>query len=162
MQPSVHNLRNKARGIAAGHTHDELDRLGGKTHLIASDTNPYTEQSPVADKPSQANEAIQYAEDMHPRILRDLQMFDDFDFSSFGLDPTVPQSTVRSNLFDFSTPMSFESGQEAMPDLQFNSGSNNDFYSGQTAGTHVYPELFPPGPPVVDTTWQSFVEQLGF
>jgi hypothetical protein len=54
---------------------------------------------------------------------------------------------------------------QAMPDIQFpdpsifGTESTDIFNSYFVVGNNNY---YQPGPPVLDATWQSFVEQLGF
>lgn len=94
-----------------------------------------------------------HGDSMHPTIAQDMSRFD------MG-------TTAFNNLFsDFSTPSSVS--QLPVPDLR---GPDMNFYL--SPNYPMYPSQPPnqnnPGfeqhhpAPVLDATWQSFVEQLGF
>jgi hypothetical protein len=91
-------------------------------------------------------------ESLHPTIIQDLKTFDGLNTSN--LPPF-------HNIFDFPTgPLS-----QDIPDIQFPDthefGFGNDAFNSHSS--HGFPHSgFTPGPPVLDSTWQSFVEQLGF
>ncbi|KAH7911612.1 hypothetical protein BJ138DRAFT_1135262 [Hygrophoropsis aurantiaca] len=160
----------------------ELDRLGGgKTHLIsrtspsssshsspASTSTPSTSSipTPPTSEPDSAIvplwDGLDPANDIHPRIMHDMRVFDGFD---------APQYATADN-FDFVGQESFFS---AMSDVQFTGhnmfGPTNEIYSAPTripsfpqVGHPPYIQEAAPvmDAPVLDAAWQSFVEQLGF
>ncbi|CCL98901.1 uncharacterized protein FIBRA_00908 [Fibroporia radiculosa] len=152
----------------------ELDRIGGKTHLISSAQEPPT--SCARDLARQAVETSQVAsvlptvppstssgsspsvnlspspavsmDFIHPTIMQDMRVFDGvgdpMGFAPFNFD--LP-SGIAGQMQDPSTADIFEELFGPQP-----------FAHGQEAQT----VQVPPGPPVLDATWQSFVEQLGF
>jgi len=127
----------------------ELDRLGGKTHLISSSdeppvscvrTNAHNLVTPAHASPSLP--AIPTSS-IHPTIMQDLRVFEGIDgstdFAQFNLD--LPSSSQQPSLTP--TPDIFE----------------------ELFGPQVFPLEQEPvtlSPPMLDSTWQSFVEQLGF
>lgn len=128
-------------GLSSG----ELDRLGGKTQLISSVSTP---SSSISTPPS-ANPATpaMVSEFIHPTIMQDLRAFD-------GVD-----ATFDFEQFDFDLPADLQSqaGQVSREMV-------DELFRAQPAFGN-YPEADPvpqPGPPVLDATWQTFVEQLGF
>jgi hypothetical protein len=149
----------------------ELDRLGGgKTHLI-SKTSPQSSASPpsVHSSPSEAESSGssqacrqftwdgQSARfDIHPRIMQDMRVFDKFEQSPFPAGGS------------FDSPESFF---QAMSDVQFSGSSvyGAEIYSGPPQVLNTFHPAHPYGTPngiqeapVLDASWQSFVEQLGF
>jgi hypothetical protein len=149
-------------------TLSELDRLSGQTHLLAdtgardsgdsgpSDSITHTDPSQVqgdAVRIERGFSSNASSDGMHPTIAQDITRFD-MDAASFN------------NLFlDFSAPSS--TSQLPVPDLR---ASDINFYL--TPGYQIYQphamshniagaEQHQPAP-VLDATWQSFVEQLGF
>lgn len=104
-------------------------------------------------------------DNIHPRIVQDMKAFENFDMTSYNL-----QTEGGEFLFDFPPVPSAASFPQAMPDIQYQDASiyGNDLFiqppvSGyQQIGQAPATNGFSPGPPVLDTTWQSFVEQLGF
>jgi len=143
-------------------TLSELDRLGGKTHLISRDHsalpvctltsgtfNPHMVSAPRVEYSSFAPPVP--TEFIHPTIMLDMRSFEN--------ETVVEQDKQEQFNLDFPSS-SFPNSQPAsstLPDLGFDS----DFYMSQTAFLGSDAEL-PPGPPVLDPTWQAFVEQLGF
>ncbi|KAF8909503.1 fungal-specific transcription factor domain-containing protein [Mucidula mucida] len=183
---------------------DELDRLGGKTHLISSasptippqqpsyaysGSGPFSYSPPVSSPSTVASNspsssfsiAAPGVPGIHPTITADMRIMDVIN-TTFDLSP---------NLFDFPTPDS----NDRMTDIQFTAGmsgigeGNNIFggsdvngmgmgmgdFGGVGAGGAAQgngsgnnlgsPNPFGFGatpPPMLDATWQSFVEQLGF
>lgn len=153
----------------------ELDRLGGKTHLIAkgpcpsspSFSSPSPDSSTGICTPSYVHMRREIdpttMDNLHPRIIQDMKAFD-VEFSNYSL-----QAQSREFLFD-SPPEPLASYPQAMPDIQYQDariyGGDLVYHqpvSGYLHNTHrPAPYGFSPGPPVLDATWQSFVEQLGF
>jgi hypothetical protein len=152
--------------------------MNGKTHLISEEACPSphshsssSQPSPPSDSSSGGTRATPFVFDgeimsmdnIHPRIVQDMKAFDGFDMSSFN-----HQTTIDEFLFDFPPePTAFP---QVMPDIQYQDAS---IYGGDlfnplpTGGTQqmILPPTttgFSPGPAVLDATWQSFVEQLGF
>ncbi|KAI0962090.1 hypothetical protein AcV7_001011 [Taiwanofungus camphoratus] len=136
-----HETMNKSQSqndaVMAAH---ELDRLGGKTHLLASTqevptactletarVNSVTVAPPVVPLPTEI---------IHPTIMHDLRAFE-------GLE------SADLSLFNFDLPSGSQAQPQSAPDIF------EDIFSTQTFPTE-------PGPPVLDATWQAFVEQLGF
>jgi hypothetical protein len=175
-QGSIRNLQRKAHESAGQmQTHStttitpsELDRLSGQTHLLAdigardSGDNGPSDSITHTDSLEAQGHRVDIEPDvfshvdgdrMHPTIAQDMNRFD-MGTAAFG------------DLFlDFSTPSSVP--QLPVPDLQ---GSDVNFYL--TPPFQMYPspptsqhiagfEQHQPAP-VLDATWQSFVEQLGF
>ncbi|EGN93676.1 hypothetical protein SERLA73DRAFT_163437 [Serpula lacrymans var. lacrymans S7.3] len=149
----------------------ELDRLGGgKTHLISSPAAT----PPAVSPPSTASEGdsssssqsgwggAEFPNTMHPRIMQDMRVFDGFEPSPFS-----------AGVLEYTNPESF---LQAMSDVQF-SGPNifgSEIYNGQPQNVANFnPQAhqfvangvgpaFLQDAPVLDSAWQSFVEQLGF
>ncbi|KAF8650271.1 hypothetical protein AX16_005325 [Volvariella volvacea WC 439] len=130
----------------------ELDRLGGKTHLISrsSPTPPcatadYHTPSPEAGPPGSSA-----PRGLHPTLVRDMRYF----------DPTT--CVTGTPLYDTPAPQS----QHAQ-DIQMHLP---DFFGSQHATSGfptIYQQMQTPNvsttpAPVLDSTWQSFIEQLGF
>ncbi|KAG7451871.1 uncharacterized protein BT62DRAFT_959771 [Guyanagaster necrorhizus] len=144
---------------------DELDRLGGKTHLISSvdsdtPTVAYTPSPPAHRQPSPSS-PFPATNNVHPVIAQDMQ---NLDAGGFHL-----------NLFD--NPAEVLTA-ERMPEVSF-TGDNFGFFAQQSPpslGEYTQPQSPPPplphhhsaygfaaaAAPMLDATWQSFVEQLGF
>ncbi|KAK0209213.1 fungal-specific transcription factor domain-containing protein [Desarmillaria ectypa] len=135
---------------------DELDRLGGKTHLISSvDSDmPTVAYTPPPRQPSPSSPFP--ANNVHPVIAEDIR---NFDAGGFHL-----------NLFD--------NPAEVLTEVSF-TGDSFGFLAqqspslGEFTGTSAMRPPQPPphhsafgfaaaAAPMLDATWQSFVEQLGF
>ncbi|KAI0713141.1 fungal-specific transcription factor domain-containing protein [Cerioporus squamosus] len=184
--------------------HSELDRLGGKTHLIC----PTEERRMVCGEAERrsVNGSMRTAtfppyeppvqpENIHPTIVQDMRAFDvetfdpttqvmiNLDLPSTVFDPA--QMDFSFPQFEFSPPaMSTGSGSMGTPmgmpggslgstpegwgEPALNGAAGSGAagipggMNGHTNG-HV-PGMDPlaSGPPVLDATWQAFVEQLGF
>ncbi|KAK7063598.1 Zn(2)-C6 fungal-type domain-containing protein [Favolaschia claudopus] len=145
----------------------DLDRLGGKTHLV-SDSQPTS--SPSAPSTSSPQPSDSSSSPSIPIPLHDTAAM-----SSDPMHPTIAQDMHR---FDLGEPSQF---YDAFPDaadmagIQFTGDSifsvptgGYGFTSptppafGTSAGTGTAGAGFPGGTPMLDATWQSFVEQLGF
>ncbi|KAH9950983.1 fungal-specific transcription factor domain-containing protein [Amylocystis lapponica] len=126
----------------------ELDRLGGKTHLIspAESSNSSSVPTPPYDPSSNMTLPVP-ADFIHPTIMQDLRAFD-------GVD-----ATFDFDQFNFDLPTDLQShASQVAPDVI------DEMFRSQPAFAN-YPEVETvpaPGLPVLDATWQSFVEQLGF
>lgn len=160
-----HEVMSKPR-IAGGEivVDQELDRLGGKTHLIASiedppiscmrsnalngrtSGQPSSSTTPSMTTPSMtpqysAPSPLVSVESIHPTIMQDLRVFEGIstaDLAQYNLDMSlseqVPLYTPAPDIFE-------------------------ELFGPQALA--IEPEASG-GPPILDSTWQSFVEQLGF
>lgn len=152
MQDAIQNLRKRAHEVIDHHqsqgttlTPTELDRLGGKTHLISafpqdpvhgsttgsssgSSSGSTPNSSTMASMPTPGDDIH-----MHPTIVEDMRAFgasalNDFEF---------PHELDFTAISDY--------GSAAQPTQMFGFATNPNTQA-----------------PVLDATWQSFVEQLGF
>lgn len=176
----------------------ELDRLGGKTHLISGgpclsydDASSSTTASSNSSSPSSSSLAesgpmptdfIMNVDNLHSRIVQDMKAFEGFDMSMYNYNENNPFSRY---LFDAPPPalldpqtMTQDAGiygvdlfpfmaerlmqqqytyqQDIQPQPQPQNMGEQPMHSIETQNTSS------PGPTVLDTTWQTFVEQLGF
>ncbi|KAH7926867.1 hypothetical protein BV22DRAFT_1062124 [Leucogyrophana mollusca] len=159
----------------------ELDRVGGgKTRLISksspssgsTSSPPDTSSSSTPSNPSEGDGALHQlwdgldpSNDIHPRIMQDMRVFDGFE---------TPSLAAANNVEYIGQEPFFQ----AMSDVHFNAhnifGSGNEIYYGHPSRTNNFQSGSHPGPPpyvqeapaidapVLDAAWQSFVEQLGF
>ncbi|KAF7340940.1 Zn(2)-C6 fungal-type domain-containing protein [Mycena sanguinolenta] len=148
----------------------DLDRLGGKTHLVSQDspsprstnsdhaTPTTTPPTPPALYPRTAllsDIAATSSETMHPTIAQDMRSFDLGEPSQFyGTfpDPEADMAGIQftgDSIFSSVQPGGGYGYQSASPTGVF----------GAAVGTGAG---FASGPPMLDATWQNFVEQLGF
>jgi len=163
---SILNLRRKAHEAVSETQNSldtntfspaELDRLGGKTHLISKldpsgniTTSTAIDSSPPCASHNPAG-PCEITEHMHPTIAQDMRSFD----------------LSENTYFDF--PADAFTGAEqpqSMTGIQytesmFNAPQPMGSYNFQ-AGYHSPSMGFNTAPPMLDATWQSFVEQLGF
>ncbi|KAK0185178.1 hypothetical protein F5146DRAFT_1105813 [Armillaria mellea] len=162
---TIQTLRNKAHE-AVGQapspescdlSPDELDRLGGKTHLISSidsdtPTVAYTPPPTAHRQPSPPSSTLPAA-NVHPVIAEDMR---NLNVGGFHL-----------NLFD--------NPAEVLPTEVSFTGDSYGFFAQQSPSLGEFtgtPAMQPPAQhsafgfaaaaPMLDATWQSFVEQLGF
>lgn len=165
IQESIQKLRTKGReALDQSQSSDptaltpaELDRLGGKTHLISEElctsmSSPSTSSN--LSLPSDGGPEPMNMDNLHPRIVQDMKAFDIFDMSTYN-------SQTRGGEFLFDLP----SDAQAMAGVQYQDSSiYGDVFSmmTETRQPTFLTNGFSPGPPVLDATWQSFVEQLGF
>lgn len=157
----------------------ELDHLNGKTHLISEEICPsprsHISSSNSQPSPPSATDSssagtvttpcafdidFMNMNNIHPRIVQDMKAFDAFDLSPFNT-----QSHVGDFMFDL--PPESSTFPQMMPDIQYQDASiyGNDLHSAnsfQQIRQSSITNGFSTGPPVLDATWQSFVEQLGF
>jgi hypothetical protein len=176
-QDLIRNLQRKAHeSVSQTQSHSttnitpsELDRLSGQTHLLADtgardsgDNGPSDSITHTDSLEAQGHCVVNtqpdvfldvHGDSMHPTIAQDMTRFD------------MGTAGFNNPFFDFSTPSSVS--QLPVPDLR---GPDINFYLAPT-----YP-MYPSQPPsqslagfeqhqpapVLDATWQSFVEQLGF
>jgi hypothetical protein len=161
-QETVLNLRRKAHEAVdqtqsqdtAALSPAELDRLGGRTHLISQlastpASTPQTAFTPPA--PQEAPALNITTENMHPTIAQDMRNLD--------------VGSLVYNLFDL--PTDSLPPDDQMPDIQFADNMFNQqpmgaFSMGQQGSPQTPGMGFGAGAPILDATWQSFVEQLGF
>jgi len=156
----------------------ELDRLGGKTHLISSMHEP---PLVCAEKPKGALSSLSPASSsssavssdmIHPTIMQDLRVFEGIGGASLNVGSS---SSADVNQFNFAYVFDGlrqpQQGQE-IP-LQQMQIPPQQMQQPPVPGPDIFDELFgaqafppepepPVGPPVLDATWQSFIEQLGF
>ncbi|KAJ7696746.1 fungal-specific transcription factor domain-containing protein [Mycena rosella] len=134
----------------------DLDRLGGKTHLIselrnvtANGDSPSLPAAYQRPRPSMLSDiAGTNSEAMHPTIAQDMRSFDLGEPSQFY--DTFPEADM--------TGIQFTTG-----DSVFSSPSGGGYGYSPPPTFQNPPAGFASGPPpMLDATWQSFVEQLGF
>jgi hypothetical protein len=102
-------------------------------------------------------------DNIHPRIVQDMKAFDGFDMSSYP-----HQTHIGEFMFDL--PPASAAAPQVIPDIQYQDTSiyGGDLFSQlPISGSHQVrppPAMIRPAhePPILDATWQSFVEQLGF
>ena len=218
MRKQAHDAINKVNSTeATAQMHQELDRLGGKTHLIC----PYPEPPRLCNARRENRSPITHFHGadgsrgvafeppvqpdlIHPTIVQDMRAFDvdaalagvadpshlgqvdlTTDFPSAAFDPHHADFTLFPE-FDFSglgvgvlspgsagsgasavgmgaTPGASSSGSGATPDVWMNGqGPPPPSQAAVPSGLPAGFELNGNGPPVLDATWQAFVEQLGF
>jgi len=155
----------------------ELDRLSGKTSLLCDSTSEAaTLQS--SDRLattrryrdhlwSGAEEHGHNQQNFHPVIAHDMMLFD---IDNFGMDHRLSPGDI----FDYPSS-SLPPDSPDLPETPSNAGafSGPDFFNSQPFGNlqqiagYQSPGAcfgfgFGYGPTVLDASWQSFVEQLGF
>jgi hypothetical protein len=136
----------------------ELDRLGGKTHLLVDTSFPNSGPSYPGKRTQVAGDAANsalnfmddYADNMHPTIVQDMTFFDTpmstYDRFFFD-DPTVPFVSQQT------TP-NFSGFQNGLHPIT-NSQSYHQPPTGQGDGG-LDQTL------VLDTAWKNFLSQSGF
>ncbi|KAF9461945.1 fungal-specific transcription factor domain-containing protein [Collybia nuda] len=142
----------------------ELDRLGGKTHLLtelgapgSGDCGGPPDSFTVTGIPQDHYPDIN-VDTMHPTIVQDMRCFDMgaptfnnfFDFPTAHHPQPVPDIQVADN--NFYPEATFHSYQSAPPP-PLTQVQNH---------THGHTHMFDQSPPILDSAWQSFAEQLGF
>ncbi|KAJ6520565.1 fungal-specific transcription factor domain-containing protein [Mycena sanguinolenta] len=148
----------------------DLDRLGGKTHLVSQDfpsprtangdhaTLTTTPPTPPALYPRSAllsDIAATSSETMHPTIAQDMRSFDLGEPSQFYGTFPDPEADMAGIQF---TGDSIFSSVQPSGGYGYHSASPTGAF-GATVGAGAG---FASGPPMLDATWQNFVEQLGF
>ncbi|TCD62867.1 hypothetical protein EIP91_006273 [Steccherinum ochraceum] len=162
----------------------ELDRIGGKTHLI-SKASTGDVPSPAAsskctpsvtslDTPSVAVSMSPVPMDsIHPTIMHDMRTFEGVgDFQSVFTPPlTGPIDLSTPHVFgdhemQQQSPQPMQTVQpqlETFPDMYL---SNEQFFNPPPPAPSSFDgtgtDVLNMPPPVLDATWQSFIEQLGF
>jgi len=138
----------------------ELDRLSGKTHLLADtardgDSRPSGSitHTPSPEPQGHIPDLLDFlpeanSNSMHPTIVQDIKSFD------------MGVSAFNDFLLDFPTVSSVS--QLSVPDLRSPDISSYTMPNYSMCHTNAGFEQHLPAPPVLDATWQSFVEQLGF
>lgn len=130
------------------HLISKLDTSGNvKTSTTINGTRPSLSDHPAASFPSVTTE------NMHPTIAQDMRTFDlsehhFYDFPAHNFSGAEPNQSSSMNDIQF-TESIFTAPQPV--------GSYNF-----QAGYHSPSMGFTTAPPMLDPTWQNFVEQLGF
>lgn len=152
-------------------TPTELDRLGGKTHLLAELGAPDSSDCGTSDSVTMTGIPHDHFPDinvdtMHPTIAHDMRSFDMgaptfsnfFDFpATHHSQSAVPEIQVPDH--NFYPEANFHPYQPQLPPPPLTQSQNHSHSHGQGNGhTHMFDQ----SPPILDSTWQSFVEQLGF
>ncbi|EPQ60077.1 hypothetical protein GLOTRDRAFT_123836 [Gloeophyllum trabeum ATCC 11539] len=151
----AHSTLDNLQGADAVLPCSELDRLGGKTTLTADPESP-----PAQPQPSPTPSQFQFLESLpgntHPTIMRDMMAFE-----GAAEEVRPPQS-----MFDF-PPVSVQPPPLPVWDFgggfewaQFGNGVEGAGAGGVPVAPPV-PDVPEEQPLVLDSTWQSFVEQLG-
>ncbi|KAJ7729104.1 fungal-specific transcription factor domain-containing protein [Mycena maculata] len=142
----------------------DLDRLGGKTHLISQLSNVTTTAQDTPSPPSPPGPPTPPA----PTYYQRSPFYDIAATSGETMHPTIAQD-MRS--FDLGEPSQF---YDTFPDAADMAGiqfTGDSIFGPQTGGYGFSPppafqtpsaSLTAGAPPMLDATWQSFVEQLGF
>jgi len=146
---------------------------GGSTSLISEATTvsplstcpcapkPSSNQSSDMDPCVSDSSSDLWSSNIHPRIMQDMRSFDGFQVSSTatgGPDCAPPeqfsQSMMDTQFSHFCAEAEASNAQEAL----------NTFHPAQPQPFHPYPGgVHSPEPSaVLDSGWQSFMEQLGF
>ncbi|GBE77611.1 hypothetical protein SCP_0104910 [Sparassis crispa] len=163
-----HETMSKSQSQKApGMTANELDRLGGKTHLISSNSD-IAQQCPYA-QPRRMDPFIVPvpapvpAEFIHPTIMQDLRSFDGLNPSGYvGMEPSPFYFDLLPGPSGAGAGAGVGAGGFASSSVEITPEVFDQFFAQNGfAAPVVEPEQFA-GPPVLDSTWQSFVEQLGF
>ncbi len=188
LHKQAHDAMNRMHAAEdTARIHSELDRLGGKTHLICP-TEELSLDCVQAGQRSRMCEPLVQPENIHPTIVQDMRAFDvetfdpttqvklnldlpstifdpaqmDFSFPGFEFSPPALSTGSAS----MGTPMGMSGGSlgstpEGWIEPAVNGSSGPGGMNGHTNG-HVAIDPLGSGPPVLDATWQAFVEQLGF
>lgn len=115
---------------------------------------------------------VDFPSDAFDPAQADFALFPDFDFgvggtAGYGIVPPTPATVSSAGLG--ATPSTGNSSQGASPDVWMNgqgpAPGSVSTPAAATPASNGLPagfELNGNGPPVLDATWQAFVEQLGF
>ncbi|TFK85568.1 hypothetical protein K466DRAFT_587982 [Polyporus arcularius HHB13444] len=188
LHKQAHDAMNRMHAAEdTARIHSELDRLGGKTHLICP-TEELSLDCVQAGQRARMCEPLVQPENIHPTIVQDMRAFDvetfdpttqvklnldlpstifdpaqmDFSFPGFEFSPPALSTGSAS----MGTPMGMSGGSlgstpEGWIEPAVNGSAGPGGMNGHTNG-HVAIDPLGSGPPVLDATWQAFVEQLGF
>ncbi|KAH9837369.1 fungal-specific transcription factor domain-containing protein [Rhodofomes roseus] len=179
----LHKPRTPGESTANAIIDRELDRLGGKTHLISSMHEPPLACTPAkrsnesgsnsSSSPASGSSGAVSSDMIHPTIMQDLRVFEGIDVASLSTSGASSALDVgQYNFADVFNGMQPQQGQ-AMPLHQQQQIHPQQMQQPPVPGPDIFDELFgaqafppepepPVGPPVLDATWQSFIEQLGF
>ncbi|PSR72057.1 hypothetical protein PHLCEN_2v12087 [Hermanssonia centrifuga] len=205
LRRQAHDAANNAQSADRSHPlSTELDRLGGKTHLISSghsgmvsvpspaSSNTSSTQSNCIGTPGPSTAATPPfditancspipPDQIHPTIISDMRSFEEF--SMTGPDGDQIMSIPTSFNFDLAQAFPLPQERQQPPDYatleEIQRFFGDDFFGATAtaasasaavlppymlAPPNMEPELnmLPVNVPVLDATWQSFVEQLGF
>ncbi|KZT73240.1 hypothetical protein DAEQUDRAFT_662513, partial [Daedalea quercina L-15889] len=151
----LHKPRTPGESSTNGLIDRELDRLGGRTHLISSmheSAMVCTLRNGSAASSGSSSSASAVCSDMiHPTIMQDLRVFEGIDAASWNGGASAPLDTNQFNYPDM--PLQIQQPPVPGPDIF------DELFGAQAFPPE--PEQ-PVGPPVLDSTWQTFIEQLGF
>jgi hypothetical protein len=172
-----HEAMNRGQTSDPTLTPADLDHMNGKTHLISEESCPSphahsisSQSTPPSDSSSGGTSTsfvfdgeLMNMDNIHPRIVQDMKAFDGFDMSSYP-----HQTHIGEFMFDL--PPESAAVPQVIPDIQYQDTSiyGGDLFSQlPISGSHQVrppPAMIRPAhePPILDATWQSFVEQLGF
>ncbi|KAI0714759.1 hypothetical protein C8Q76DRAFT_618064 [Earliella scabrosa] len=212
LRKQAHDATNKVHAAEdTARIHTELDRLGGKTHLICPEEDrehvccgrvpPQPTPKPAATFSGNPFEPPVQPDMIHPTIMQDMRAFDvdalagfgapgsgagmaefNMDFPSTAFDPAQPMdfSTFDLDFGAFASGSGSGSTSSATPSVagSINGVNGMNGVNGVNGinGMHGLngvngvpsPGVLGTGmgtavsPPVLDATWQAFVEQLGF
>lgn len=148
----------------------ELDRLGGQTQLIV--TESLARPAPAVQTPFQTlpdfqptpalfenMAALWNVENLHPTIMDDWKTFEGFTADStipppnFSDEPSQILPTSNDIQMIYSSDLSSVTSWSRSGDVY---GQQDGLGNGATGN------FGPAGPLMLDPTWQNFVEQLGF
>ncbi|KAG5644101.1 hypothetical protein DXG03_009120 [Asterophora parasitica] len=161
-QDSIVNLHRKGheavdRGVTQSVSSPppdlELDRLGGKTHLLAEVDTPEPGTGGRPGSAAMTNETNCYyftdaqVNNMHPTLAHDMRSFDG--------------GALTSNSFEFFDSPTTQRYPSIMPDIHPSYVAEN-YPTYQPHQPMSNPIPFEQAAPILNATWQSFVEQLGF
>ncbi|KAF9225168.1 hypothetical protein BS17DRAFT_879292 [Gyrodon lividus] len=156
----------------------ELDRLGGGSTRLISKNPPspssshtgsspsseadssYSGQSGINISPGPSSSAFELSSSIHPRIMQDMRSFNWFEpsFAATGVPDDVPLESISQALTDARFSQNVF-GAELYTAQQVS--NTNTFHPPRPRPFNAQGEHQPDGL-VLDSAWQSFVEQLGF
>ena len=185
LRRQAHEAAEKAECLDKSHPgFTELERIGGKTHLISkagdSPSPSACSKAPPSiasiDTPASATASTSMSpvpvDSIHPTIMHDMRTFEGVgDFQSVFQPPITGTLDITQVFGDHQmqqqSPQPIPTVQppfESFPDVYL---SSEEMFSVppppstfNTDGTTT--DIMNVPPPVLDATWQSFIEQLGF
>lgn len=167
-------MDNPSSQVGSTITVTELDRFGGKTHLLAELGASEMSRCPDSESFTMTRIPCNFPDidfdTMHPTIAHDMRSFDmgapTFrNFFDFPTHPVLPELQLRIPDDSFYPESTFHNPyqhhhhhpQHPLP-LAPIQNQNLNHING-----HVLTQMpYDQSPPHLDSTWQSFVEQLGF